>query len=204
MNVRVCCRFDRHHRRADLRMLVPAPLGPIANPLDSPNPAKAAWYFLGLQELLLHMHPLAAMLLAGGAVLGIIFIPTLDRRESDIGIYFRSKAGRRAALLGLVLGIDLIPLLVVADEYWIDLNRLAPTSWPDFIGSGFVPLAFTMLGILAVYGLMRLLITADGKRASHGEALVGLFSFLCAGLLMLTLIGIFFRGENMSLIMPFF
>ncbi len=51
-------------------MLRPAPTGPIANPLESPNPAKAAWYFLGLQELLLHMHPLAAISLVALALLG--------------------------------------------------------------------------------------------------------------------------------------
>jgi quinol-cytochrome oxidoreductase complex cytochrome b subunit len=39
-------------------MLVPAPLEGIANPDVSPNPAKAPWYFMGLQELLLHFHPL--------------------------------------------------------------------------------------------------------------------------------------------------
>ncbi len=42
-------------------MINPAPLGEMANPKSSPNPAKAAWYFLGLQELLLHMHALAAL-----------------------------------------------------------------------------------------------------------------------------------------------
>jgi quinol-cytochrome oxidoreductase complex cytochrome b subunit len=39
-------------------LLVPAPLEGIANPDVSPNPAKAPWYFMGLQELLLHFHPL--------------------------------------------------------------------------------------------------------------------------------------------------
>ena len=38
-----------------------APLGEPANPGISPNPAKAPWYFLGFQELLLHFHPLFAV-----------------------------------------------------------------------------------------------------------------------------------------------
>ncbi len=37
---------------------VNAPLEEAANPSHSPNPAKAAWYFMGFQELLLHFHPL--------------------------------------------------------------------------------------------------------------------------------------------------
>lgn len=44
-------------------MLVPAPLEGIANPGLSPNPAKAPWYFMGLQELLLHFHPLVGAIL---------------------------------------------------------------------------------------------------------------------------------------------
>jgi len=38
-------------------LLIPAPLEGIANPDISPNPAKAPWYFMGIQELLLHFHP---------------------------------------------------------------------------------------------------------------------------------------------------
>ena len=40
-----------------------APLGAEANPGMSPNPAKAPWYFLGFQELLLHFHPVIAVVL---------------------------------------------------------------------------------------------------------------------------------------------
>ena len=42
-------------------VLAGAPLGDPANPGLSPNPAKAPWYFLGLQELLMHFHPLFAV-----------------------------------------------------------------------------------------------------------------------------------------------
>ena len=52
-------------------MLNPSPLGELANPFNSPNPAKAAWYFMGLQELLLHMHPLAALIMVGLGLLAL-------------------------------------------------------------------------------------------------------------------------------------
>ena len=40
-----------------LGILINAPLQDRANPANTPNPSKAPWYFLNLQELLLHMHP---------------------------------------------------------------------------------------------------------------------------------------------------
>ena len=176
-------------------MWLPAPLDSLANPAISPNPAKAAWYFMGLQELLLHMDALASIILVGIVLLGIIFLPKLDNRQDDIGIYFRSALGRRAALLGLLLSITLIPILVVVDEFWLDWAAILP-AWPAFIVNGLLPLLLSLAGLAVIYGLMRLL------RANHSEALLGLFSFIFAGLIVLTIIGIFFRGPNMALVLP--
>jgi quinol-cytochrome oxidoreductase complex cytochrome b subunit len=52
-----------------------APLEEIANPLVTTDPAKAPWYFLGLQELLEHMHPLAAGVIIPGML--VIFLIAL-------------------------------------------------------------------------------------------------------------------------------
>jgi quinol-cytochrome oxidoreductase complex cytochrome b subunit len=178
-------------------MYNPAPLGELANPSQSPNPAKAAWYFLGLQELLLHMHSLAAIGLVGLGLVGLFLVPLLDRCGEDIGIYFRSKKGRWAALLGAFLALDLTPLLVAADEYWLDLAGLFPT-WPNAVANGVLPLALTILGLAGVYGLVRLFL-----KANHSEGLVGLFAFVLMGLVVLTVIGVYFRGANMALVVPF-
>ena len=51
-----------------MSILIRAPLVDLANPEVTPNPAKAPWYFLGLQELLLHMHPALAGVIVPGAV----------------------------------------------------------------------------------------------------------------------------------------
>ena len=178
-------------------MLAPAPLLELANPTRSPNPAKAAWYFVGLQELLLHMDTLAAMGLVGTVLVGMTLIPFLDRKGETIGIYFRSRTGRKAALLGAFLGLDLVPLLVVADEYWVDLPAAFATL-PAGISNGLIPLALTLAGMGIVYWFIRSFLKAD-----RGEGLVGLFSFIMTSLVILTIIGQFFRGANMALVLPF-
>jgi len=178
-------------------MWVPAPLGDLASPTHSPNPAKAAWYFLGLQELLLHMDALAAIILVAVVFTGIILIPYLDRRTDDIGIYFRSKAGRRSTLFNFILALDLTPLLVVADEYWVNIPDWLPGA-PLFLATGIIPLAITLLGLVLAYGLTRLIF-----RANHSEAMAGLFTFVITALIVLTLIGVYFRGPNMALVLPF-
>ncbi|MBK8986869.1 MAG: cytochrome b N-terminal domain-containing protein [Chloroflexi bacterium] len=178
-------------------IFVPAPLEELANPSHPPNPAKAAWYFMGLQELLLHMHPLAAMLLTGLVLLALIFLPRLDRDAADIGHYFRSAVGRRAAALGALLSLGLIPMLVVVDEWYLDLPALLP-GWPTLLSNGLLPLLFSLFGLFLIYALFRW-----GGRLRHSEVLVGLFSFIFVSLIILTLIGVFFRGANMALVWPF-
>ncbi|MCI0521518.1 MAG: cytochrome b N-terminal domain-containing protein [Chloroflexi bacterium] len=179
-----------------------APLGQIADPFNSPNPAKAAWYFMGLQELLLHMHPLAALLLTAIILAGMILLPRWDSREEDIGIYFRSPAGRRAALIGALLAIDIVPLLVVLDEYWLDVPGLF-SGLPVEITNGVVPLFLTLAFFVVIYLGMRLFVSYQGVKANHSEALLGLLVFLVAAIVTLTIIGNFFRGANMALALPF-
>src|SRR5512132_2891093 len=57
-----------------------APLKDMANPNLTPPVAKAPWYFAGLQELLSHVHPMVAGILApGAAVVFLALLPFLDR-----------------------------------------------------------------------------------------------------------------------------
>ncbi len=57
-----------------------APLRGLANPNVTPEPAKAPWYFSGLQELLSHFDPLVAgILVPAGAVLVFVLLPYIDR-----------------------------------------------------------------------------------------------------------------------------
>jgi quinol-cytochrome oxidoreductase complex cytochrome b subunit len=205
-------------------MLVPAPLGSVADPLRSPNPAKAAWYFGGLQELLLHMETEAALLLLGLLFAGLLLLPQLEPAAADsgaaadsraaadsgaaadsraaadsgagIGIAFRSRTGRTAALFGGLVALNAVPLLIIADEFWIDWRAWLP-GWPTLISNGLVPLAAVLALIATVYLATRILL-----RARHSEGVVALFTFLTVALLLMTLICGVFRGENMGLTLP--
>ena len=66
-----------------LALLWDAPLEQLADPMHTPNPAKAPWYFLGLQELLHYFPPTTAGVLIPGLVLvGLAILPYVDRNPS--------------------------------------------------------------------------------------------------------------------------
>ena len=98
-------------------ILFQAPLQDMANPGMSPNPAKAPWYFMGIQELLVHFHPLFAVFVFPiSAVLFLVLIPYLNYGDDPSGVWFISDKGRRMAIAAAVLAFILTPVLVVLDE----------------------------------------------------------------------------------------
>jgi len=74
-------------------LLVDAPLEEPADPTRTPNPAKAPWYFLGLQELLVYFPPwIAGVVVPALIIFGLCAIPYLDRNPSGEGRYvFRER-----------------------------------------------------------------------------------------------------------------
>lgn len=95
-----------------ISLLFNAPLEWIANPEHTPNPAKAPWYFLGLQELLHYFPPVVAgVLLPALAVIALIVIPyfrTNVKREP----LWRKKSQQKFIILSLFMLILMILLLV--------------------------------------------------------------------------------------------
>ena len=65
-------------------IFVNAPLLQLANPNQTPNPSKAPWYFLGLQELLTMFHPMiAGVTIPGVGLIVLIFAPYIDKNPSQ-------------------------------------------------------------------------------------------------------------------------
>lgn len=95
-------------------ILVDAPLEAPANPMETPNPAKAPWYFLGLQELLVYFDPwIAGVIIPALIILGLALIPYLDVNPQGSGNYLllRRPFASAAFVFGLfVLGLGLILL----------------------------------------------------------------------------------------------
>ena len=73
-----------------------APLEEIANPVHPPNPAKAPWYFLGLQELVAYSAFWGGVVVPAFLVTALIALPYLDRRPKGIGVWFSGE--RKVAL----------------------------------------------------------------------------------------------------------
>ncbi len=65
-------------------IFVNAPLLQLANANQTPNPSKAPWYFLGLQELLTMFHPMiAGVTIPGVGIIVLIFAPYIDKNPSN-------------------------------------------------------------------------------------------------------------------------
>jgi quinol-cytochrome oxidoreductase complex cytochrome b subunit len=178
-------------------MLIPAPLEGIANPAISSNPAKAPWYFLGIQELLLHFHPLVgALIIPALAFVALAILPFFDFHLDSVGVYFRSYRGRYLGVLSAGLALLITPFWVLLDEFVLDWAAWLP-NWPTLLSNGAIPLALILLGIISLDEALRKLLLANLE-----ERILALFIFLFNALLVLTIIGIFFRGPGMALYWP--
>jgi quinol-cytochrome oxidoreductase complex cytochrome b subunit len=174
-----------------------AGLAEPANPGMSPNPAKAPWYFLGLQELLLHFHPTwAVVILPGLALLGLLAIPYLTYDEPLEGPWFLSATGRSLAIAGALAALALTPLWVLLDEYVTDWSGWL-AGLPPGLSEGLVPTVFA-LGVM--WGVVRLAARQHGGNLQ--EVLQAAFAFVTTALVILTIVGVWFRGEGMALTWP--
>jgi len=118
-----------------------APLEEPANPTDSPNPAKAPWYFLGLQEMLVYYDPwLAGVVFPSLIIVGLMAIPYIDTNPKGNG-YFTFKE-RRWEITIFVAGFIVLWCSLIAlgtflrgpnwnffgpYEFW-DVNKLVPLN----------------------------------------------------------------------------
>lgn len=109
-------------------VLVNAPLKELANPDHTPNPSKAPWYFMNLQELLLHMNPsLAGVIIPTNLVpLLLMAIPYIDRKVDNVGHWFMTQKGKEITLFSAVYTVVVGIALALFDSYF----TLDPTKDP--------------------------------------------------------------------------
>ena len=166
-----------------------APLKEAANPLIPENPAKAPWYFLGLQELVDYSAFCGGVALPLAALVLLALIPYLDREEHDVGIWFSGPAGRRVALLSLLAGaagsagaVAFIVRFGWFRTWWPAIHQLAITA----VNPGSLFLLFTLgcsLATIRITGSTRL-------------GAICMFTMGMAAYVILSYVGSELRGPN--------
>ena len=180
-----------------LSVMVNAPLEAEANPGLSPNPTKAPWYFAGLQELLLHFHPLFAVLVIPGIIIGLlVFLPYLHYEADTAGVWFASHRGRKTAVIAAAAGLILTPAGIMADEFGIDFTAWIPAV-PAAVSNGLLPALVILAGISAFYWWIK-----RKYSATNNEGVQAVFMLLLTAFVVLTVTGIWFRGREMALVWP--
>ncbi len=91
---------------------LPAPIEEPANPTESPNPAKAPWYFLGLQEMLVYFDPwMAGVVIPSLILVGLMAIPYIDRNPENSGFFSYNR--RRLAISIFMFGWLVLWLMLI-------------------------------------------------------------------------------------------
>jgi hypothetical protein len=187
-------------------IMIDAPLEQPANPTVTPNPAKAPWYFLGLQELLVYYDPwIAGVVIPFLIIIGLALIPYLDVNEKGRGFFnFRDRPFAVAVFcLGFfVLGLGLISLGVFLRgpgwnffwpwQHWDHLKVVAITNvnLPEALGVKSEPWKF-ILGaafVLGWYSLGGAVYLFTRKRPTILE--LGRFRYGVVAFLMLTMLAL--------------
>jgi len=170
--------------------LFETPLGDMANPGLSPNPAKAPWYFAGLQEILLHVPPLVGILAVPLVLLAFFsLIPYFKYSRTSPSLWFISQNGKTSGWISFFFSTLAAIILILAKEYGKEIG---------LPGTHLIPLLFFIGGAACIFWLKKQF------RLNANELLQALFIQIISLYLTLTLINTVFRGEGMKLSGGFF
>ena len=180
-------------------LLKDAPLEELANPLITTDPAKAPWYFMGLQEMLEHMHPtLAGIILPALAVGFLISIPYIDYSREGAGVWFTSQRGKRIVGWTALYTIIAMSAFVLLDNAFPPRELLREVL-PNLVTQSIIPgTIMTILVVLPVLFLWRFKKGTTNTR----EVMLVLFTVLFFTGIVLTLTGFLFRGPGFELYLP--
>jgi menaquinol-cytochrome c reductase cytochrome b/c subunit len=176
-----------------------APLEELANPLVTTDPAKAPWYFMGLQELLEHMHPtVAGVMIPSIAVVFLMLVPYLDNNRVGAGKWLGGKREKKIVLLTSLYALIVMPIYVLLDNAF-PMRELLRDALPAVIAQAVIP-AIIMMVIAAIPALVTWRTQKGGVNTR--EIMVALFTMLFVSAIVLTIIGFLFRGPGFKLYMP--
>ena len=95
-----------------ISLIYNAPLEEAANALHSTNPAKAPWYFVGIQELVSYSAFLGGIVAPAVIVLSLLLLPYLDRNPKGTGVWF-SRDRRLATLIFSIFVAAMLVLILI-------------------------------------------------------------------------------------------
>ncbi len=174
-------------------MFFDAPLLEKANPMISPNPSKAPWCFMGIQELLINLHPIIATFIIP-LFLGLFFylIAKMSIDKDKIGQWYYSPLGKKIILLSVIFSAIITAGIIFLLEYVLHLNQLNISL---FISTGIIPLSMFVLPVLAFLFYLKRMLKADKV-----ELIIATTSIIFTSYIIMSIIGIWFRGEGMLLV----
>jgi len=109
-----------------LSLVIDAPLQTPADPNTTPNPAKAPWYFLGLQELLHYFQPNSAgVMIPGMTLLALAVLPYVDRNPS------RAYADRKVAIVTFTIFLSFWAFITLAGSFFRGPGWLWVWPWQN-------------------------------------------------------------------------
>ena len=147
----------------------------------------------------MHFHPLVAIFVIPLLILlGLLRIPYDKYSSTREGIWFVSSKGRSLAVVSFVIALILTPIAIILSEYVFNFTGWMP-GLPPVISNGLIPLCIVFFGCIILYMLLVKKYDPD-----ENEKVQMVFVFFLTAFIILTITGIWFRGEGMKLVWPWF
>jgi hypothetical protein len=179
-----------------MSLSINAPLEEIANPNQTTDPAKAPWYFMGLQEMLEHGHPtLMAVMIPTILVLFVLAIPYIDNDRIGSGRWFTSPRGKRITRFTALYTLLVMPVFILLDSAFPPRELLRGIV-PDLVAQALIP--GTIMAVIVIAPLLVLRRWKPNPR----EVVLMLFTILFVSAVVFTLTGFLFRGPGFKLYWP--
>ena len=180
-----------------------APLQDHSTPDCTPNPSKAPWYLLNLQELLLHMDKgLAGVVVPTIWIVFMMTIPYIDRSREGVGIWFTSPKGLRVTYFSAVFSTAITFTLIFADKLLKDHGYIEWASanlpggkqlFPDYV----IPITTMIVLVAALVLLVRIIFHGNAR-----DQMIAVWTGFVCVYLVLTVVGTSFRGPGMDMYAP--